>query len=34
VLRSNEQLLAGVGATLDRFTGALVAEYPSTTGRG
>lgn len=30
----NEQRLAEVGATLDRFTGALVAEYPLTTTRG
>lgn len=30
----NEQRLAEVGATLDRFTGALVAEYPLTSTRG
>lgn len=30
----NERRLAEVGATLDRFTGALVAEYPKLTARG
>ena len=32
--RLNEQSLAEVGATLERFTGALVAEYPLLSGRG
>ena len=30
----NKQRIAEVGATLQRFTGALVAEYPLHSGRG